>query len=237
MDVKQGTLGIEGTFTNATFLVRSGGTLYGQGDVATVQLDGGTYWPGSVNHKTRAGVLLSTPGLPLGGILKLASNHLEVNNAPNVDSMKLDLTIPLNPLPPVGTQFMILSNRSANPIIGTLNHLVTGSNLAEGEKFFDGNLRFSLSYVGGNGNDVIVTRVADPMPAHVNAIAPDPDGMWLNVSGEAGLVYRVEATFGLGGTNTWTQIGTATMNGSGFANFIDGDAKQYPQRFYRFVVP
>jgi len=237
IDVKQGNLVIEGSFSNATFFVRPGGILFGQGDVAAVQLDGGDYWPGSANHVTRAGALWGTPGLPLAGSLKLNANHLEVNTAPNVDNLKLDLLIPIEPAPPVGTQFMVISNRSNNPIIGTLNHPTTGANLTEGAKFFDGNIRFSISYVGGNGNDVVVTRVANPVPAHINGISPDPDGMLLNVSGEPGLLYRAEAAFGLGGTNTWTQIGTATMNGSGFANFVDGDGKQYPQRFYRFVVP
>lgn len=237
IDIKSGSMTVESFLSNSVTYVRSGAGLMGDGRYGGVQVDGGTFWVTSAAAKVRAASLTGgTPGVNSPGILKVGSqNCLEVDAAPNVENLKLDFLTPLQV--PIGEQFMVVSNRSAGAVVGRFNHLATGTNLIEGSKFFSGTNRFTISYVGGNGNDVVITRIANPMPAQIHGISPDPDGMFLNVSGEANLIYRVEAAFDLGGTNQWATIGSVTLNGSGFANFIDGQAKDYPRRFYRFVSP
>jgi autotransporter-associated beta strand protein len=246
VEVISGHLYLPGALPQALVHVRTGGLLQGPGQAGTVRVDGGTFWPGSgqgrmIVRSCSGGIA----GLHPAGTLKLhlygATNQagcdrLEVENLVDVENLRLD-PYPGNLTLPVGQQFLIISNRSANSILGRFNHPLTGQNLDEGATFFVGTQRFGISYLAGDGNDVVITRVADPAPAQIQGISRDPDGMFLNVSGEPDLLYRVEAAFGFGGTNVWTQIGTATMNGSGHANFIDGDAGKYPMRFYRFVAP
>jgi autotransporter-associated beta strand protein len=57
-------------------------------------------------------------------------------------------------VPPIGAQFTIVHNLSSSAIIGTF------AGLPEGSTFAVGDLTFQITYAGGGGNDVVVTRVA-----------------------------------------------------------------------------
>jgi fibronectin-binding autotransporter adhesin len=237
VDIKAGGLYVGSYLSNSITYVRAGTLLTGDGRYGAVHVDGGKFWVASPPTTVRAKSLTGgIPGTNAPGTLRVDSGScLEVDTAPDVENLKLEFVSP--PQVAIGEQFLVVSNRSAGAVIGKFNHLTAGTNLVEGAKFFSGTNRFTISYVGGNGNDVVITRVANPMPAQIQGISPDPDGMLLNVSGEVGLTYRVEAAFDLGGTNEWTTIGSVTLNQSGFANFIDGAGQIYPRRFYRFVTP
>jgi hypothetical protein len=55
-----------------------------------------------------------------------------------------------------GDKFTIIDNKSSRPVFGTFN------NLAEGAVFTVADGTFSISYVGGDGNDVVLTVVSAP---------------------------------------------------------------------------
>lgn len=57
-----------------------------------------------------------------------------------------------------GDKFTIIDNKSDDPITTTFN------NLAEGTVFSVADGTFSISYVGGDGNDVVLTVVSAPTP-------------------------------------------------------------------------
>ena len=65
----------------------------------------------------------------------------------------LQLTLGLEK--PNGTSFMILDNRSMDDSLGDF------SGLAEGSQFTQSGQTFTISYVGGDGNDVVLTSVSD----------------------------------------------------------------------------
>jgi autotransporter-associated beta strand protein len=246
VDVVQGNLWLPGSLPNATVNVRINGLFSGPGYVRTTRVDGGTFWPGG-NQGTMTGVSCSggIAGLHTVGTLKLnlygptaasGCDRLELTGLSDVENLRLALNCGAFVVP-VGERFVILSNAGPNSVLGKFNDPATGADLAEGAKFFAGTQRFAITYAGGNGNDVVLTRVADPTPAQIGGITPDPNGVTLNAQGEPGVQYRVEANFDLGNPAGWTQIGAVTMNNSGLASFIDTDATIYPMRFYRFVAP
>jgi fibronectin-binding autotransporter adhesin len=71
----------------------------------------------------------------------------------------------------LGEQFMIIDNRSDNPVQGTF------AGLAEGAQFTvndgDVSITFSITYIGGDGNDVVITALNagnDPTPPNTGAL-------------------------------------------------------------------
>ena len=65
-----------------------------------------------------------------------------------------------------GDQFTIIDNRSQDPVDGIFNDLLEGAQFA-----IDG-ITFSITYVGGDGNDVVLTALnagSDPTPPNTGA--------------------------------------------------------------------
>ena len=50
--------------------------------------------------------------------------------------------------------FMIIQNDGTDPVVGTF------AGLAQGATIVQGGMRFRISYDGGTGNDVVLTRIA-----------------------------------------------------------------------------
>jgi hypothetical protein len=132
--------------------------------------------------------------------------------------------------PPVGSTFLILSNRSASPISGTF------SGKAQNAKFAADGWLFQISYTGGSGNDVVLTRVA--APAASNFVASASSGqMQLSGQGFANAAYVLEAATNLNTPILWQPIQTNVANGSGLVSFTDPDLPLNAQRFYRIASP
>ncbi len=124
----------------------------------------------------------------------------------------------------VGATFRIIDNFDAGPVSGTFQ------NLPEGARFVAGDAVWQITYQGGaGGNDVVLTRKADP--ARLTTIVRQPNGaMAITGTGDAGRIYRKEASTDL---LTWTDLGPVTANGSGRMQFTDAAAPNFPRRFYR----
>jgi len=126
-----------------------------------------------------------------------------------------------------GNTFTIVDNDGTDPIVGTFNSLPEGAYLP-----WPGaptTLKARISYVGGTGNDVVLTLVsAQPALTGTGSLT---NGNWqFTGTGWPTNVYTIQAT-----TNfiTWTNIGFATGNVSGVFNFTDTNAFRFPYRFYR----
>jgi hypothetical protein len=54
----------------------------------------------------------------------------------------------------VGTSFTLINNDGTDAVVGTFKGLPEGATLTSG------GMTFQISYVGGTGNDVVLTRIA-----------------------------------------------------------------------------
>src|SRR5262249_40018087 len=78
-------------------------------------------------------------------------------------------------VPPLGSSFVIVNNHSSDPISGTF------AGLAEGATFTASGASFLITYQGGDGNDVVVTRY--DVPTLDFGDAPDSFGTLLASDG------------------------------------------------------
>ena len=103
-----------------------------------------------------AGVTITTGTgtfeLPAG---KLAVNQtLLVNGGVNLSGVSLSALLTLPTIP--GQSVTLINKQNSGPIVGTF------AGLSEGASLFLNGLAYTISYVGGNGNDVVLTRLALP---------------------------------------------------------------------------
>ncbi|MFO0799814.1 MAG: hypothetical protein U0804_20270 [Gemmataceae bacterium] len=181
----------------ADITVRSDGLLHvlstAYEDVATLTINpGGQFTP---------------PLLGGGGVGLQVSGTVSVNGA---------VLLPTAPgASVIGQEYMLIRNLGTDPVVGTF------AGLPEGGGLLVGGLPYSISYRGGTGNDVVLTRLVELPRAHLAATGTD-DG--------AALVYRANAvghytaapvTVGaFGGLGTNVRATTADVNGDTFVDTI-----------------
>ena len=227
-----GGLLVQGVQTNSAVFV-DGGTLGGSGLLGPVTANRGAVGPGA-----SPGILQVNGGVTLhaGSTLLVeldgpspgtGHDQLSVTGPVTLDNVTLGGTLAFTPL--LGEVVTILDNDGTDPISGTFGGLPQGSAFALGGYFF------TISYTGGSGNDVVLTRVSDP--GRLAEITRLSDGtIEFQGQGEATLTYSVEANSDLTASN-WVLIGTAMTSGSGALSFIDTNALLFPSRFYRLRSP
>ena len=167
-----GTILVNGQLSGSIVSL-SGGTLGGTGVVvaAVSGAGGGVLAPGNspgrltatnvtLNAATAFNVELngSSPG---SGYDQLVANGVSLNNAA--------LNVSLNFSPTNGATFVIVTNRGAAAITGTF------AGLPEGAQFIGGSAAFSISYVGGTGNDVVLTATGCEAPCNLRVHNPADD--------------------------------------------------------------
>jgi autotransporter-associated beta strand protein len=135
-----------------------GGILGGSGTTAGVTVyDGAALSPG-----TSAGILHveGNLGLNLGATYlvdlngtALGSQYDQTDVAGSVRLSNATLSLQLGFVPAAGDQFTIINNDGADAVSGTFLALPEGGVVVTGGQVF------SISYVGGDGNDVVLTSV------------------------------------------------------------------------------
>jgi autotransporter-associated beta strand protein len=220
-----GTLWIDGAQPQSPVLVKGGATLQGRGLLGQVTCNG-ILAPGNgpgalICSDVSGGGGAGTLQVQLNG-LTAGSEYAQVNASGTVTLTGLNLNAFLNFASGVGNQFTIINNSGVNPIVGTFNGLPQGANC-----YFGGE-QFTISYTGGTGNDVVLTRIATP-PRPQLAIGPLAPALirliWpTNTDG-----FRLESNSNLN-TNDWTVSLQPFVVGT---NNIVLESTTNGQRFYR----
>jgi len=168
--VSAGTLLVNGS-QSASAVSLNGGTLGGTGTVGAITSTGSG---GSVTPGVGVGILSSgnvnwssgSPGFVVqlnGTTAGTGYDQLNVTGTVNLGSATLSGTLGFSP--PNGTSFTIINNDGSDAVIGTFAGLPEGSTVVlSGQSL-------QISYVGGTGNDVVLT-VAAPNLTVNNAVAP-----------------------------------------------------------------
>jgi autotransporter-associated beta strand protein len=153
--INNGTLLINGSQPSSDVLIFSYGTLGGIGTVGVIN-SGGTVRPGaSVGQLSCENILLqsaSTFGVELNGYTSSDYDRIDASGSVTLDNT--DLSIAWGFVPAVGDSFTILDNDGTDAVAGTFN------GLAEGASVVAGNVTLQVSYVGGTGNDVVLSATA-----------------------------------------------------------------------------
>lgn len=238
--VSGGTLSVEGTQVHSPIRL-DGGTLRGRGSVGTITGNlGGTLQPGSGGADFQ--VALHSLDVALNAITTFRAlltsidpgyeNHkLEVSGAVNLGGSVLVVDLSGAFKPASGRNFVIIDNDGNDPVIGTF------AGLPEGAVFGGDGLPFRISYTGGTGNDVVITRVAAPAST-LSAITALGDGqVRVEGLGIGGVIYPIQAASNLNPVIFWTNVGNGTGDASGRFQFIDTSASNRPMRFFRAVSP
>src|SRR5207249_2927332 len=82
-------------------------------------------------------------------------DQLNVNGSVALSNALINVVLGFSP--PIGASFLIINNDGTDPVIGTF------SGLPEGAVLNVSGLAFRISYVGGSGNDVVLTRISPPV--------------------------------------------------------------------------
>jgi autotransporter-associated beta strand protein len=159
--ISAGTLQINGSQPNSAITVKSGGTLAGNGTTGAVSaLSGGIVSPGL---GTGLAAILNTGNLtlPTGATLKADWNgttagttydQINVTGSVNLTGSTLSLTLGYTPA--INDSMTLINNDGTDAIIGTFN------GLAQNATFVLNGMTFQINYMGGTGNDVVITRIA-----------------------------------------------------------------------------
>jgi len=235
-----GTLAIEGVQT-ASPIRLNGGILRGRGSVGTITANlGGTLQPGSGGADFQ--VALHSRDVSLNSSATFRSlltsgdpgyeNHkLQVAGTVNLGGSVLSVDLNSNFKPTNGISFVLIDNDGADPIAGTF------AGLPEGAIFGGDGLPFRISYVGGTGNDVVLTRVAAPASTLSSITVLSNRQMRIEGLGIGGVIYPIQAASNLNPIIQWTPVGNGTGDAGGVFRFIDIGASNRPMRFYRAVSP
>jgi fibronectin-binding autotransporter adhesin len=159
--VAAGTLVINGSQPLSPVSVASGATLAGSGTTGALTVSsGGTVIPGLNSSHTG---ILSTGNLTLssGSYFHAAWNgtlagtnydQIAVTGTVNISGSNLNLTLGYTPA--VGDAIVLINNQGTGAVVGTFQ------GLAQNATFVLNGMTFQINYQGGNGNDVVVKRIA-----------------------------------------------------------------------------
>jgi autotransporter-associated beta strand protein len=177
-DLPSTTVGIFGntvvtlTGTRSDITVGAGATLKGTGTAGIVSVvDDGTIAPGlSPGCLTVTGLTLAGDfDAELGGTTACTGyDQTVVNGAVDLTGGTLNLTLVNDFKPAAGNKFAIVSNDAADAVVGTF------AGLAQGATFTVSGYTFSVSYTGGDGNDVELTVTAVPPATGFNLVSNNP---------------------------------------------------------------
>ena len=159
--VYNGKLVINGSQPTIPLTVDNGATLAGIGTVGVVTANGilspgnsaGILNSGNVGFSSGGNftAVLTGPNPGVGGY-----SQLNVNGTVGLASATLTVVPAFTNPVAVGQQFTIINNDLSDPITGIFN------GLGEGAAVNVGGYDFTLSYVGGGGNDVVLTLIKVP---------------------------------------------------------------------------
>jgi Ca2+-binding RTX toxin-like protein len=209
--VDGGTLQVDGSIdTSSGIIVGNGGTLGGSGNVSVVAVNaGGTFAPGASAGRIDTGAVAFATGatlaIELGGSAVGQFDQLDVTGTVNLNSDSLggatlstSLISAFDPSTIAATGFTIIENDGVDAVTGTF------AGLAEGAEFVADKRLFTVSYVGGDGNDVELTSGGASIAG--SAAADLIDGLYAPLGEHVATELR-DVIDGLGGNDQISGLG------------------------------
>lgn len=222
-----------------TFILTNSGQLGGSGPVGPIiALDG-------VQAEVQPGPA-DAPGLLQSGSVLLSNSvnlRLEIDGVlpgDEHDQLKVLGTVTLANAglvfnagfnPATGLSFRVIDNDGVDPVQGTF------ANLPQGALLTNGAVVLQISYTGGDGNDVVLTRVTAAPPSFIVPLGLSNGVPVLAGQGVPNAPYVLEATLNLNPPVVWQPVLTNNTDGTGWYQFMDLGATNFPMRFYRVVSP
>lgn len=154
-----GTVEVDGLQPTSIVVVNPSGTLTGSGTVGAVTMHAGAFLspgPGTAILHTGGVEFVADPSVVMSLNAPTAGagyDQLQVTGLVSLGGTA-SLNISLGFTPSVGTSFTIIDNDGDDAVSGNFN------GLTEGATFALNGFLFQISYVGGTGNDVVLTRIA-----------------------------------------------------------------------------
>ena len=157
-----GTLLVRGSQANSD-VVLTGGILSGTGHVGAITGSGGSVKAGTAASPgiLNSGSVTFSPATSLVVDLDsttASTGYRQLNVTGNVNLGGSALDASANFQSSVGDTFTIINNDGNDSVVGTFAGLPEGANLTLGGQ------PFTISYQGGTGNDVVLTRVTSAAP-------------------------------------------------------------------------
>lgn len=259
--VSEGVLQLNGDTGTSPIQVSGTGILAADGTAGNITITGGTVRPGRIDG------LVATPGTLSAGSCQFHSTaslsiqmqgaepgsgtaQLVVGGSLDLADATLDAFLVSGFAPAVGTALVIVSNDATDAIRDTFRGLPEGAIFAIRAGGASA-LVFSISYRGGDGNDVTLRRVAVPRVEFRHSTGYSigwipPDGpefphpvFYVLARGIPGLTYEIEYTDALH-SGPWWRLNTGNPvigAANGDIAFYDYTAWGHPRRFYRIVAP
>jgi len=160
--ITAGTLILTGSLNGAVAV--AGGVFQGTGAITgNVAINGGTHAPGNspgITHVNGNYTLAASGTLQLeinGTTAGTQHDQVKIQGAASIITLAGTLDLIAAPALPAGSSFTILDNTGSSAVSGTF------VGRPQGAEFYDNNQWWRISYTGGTGNDVVLTRIA-PTP-------------------------------------------------------------------------
>jgi autotransporter-associated beta strand protein len=208
--VDAGVLRIDGSQPQS-LLETNGGILEGSGTVGGIITAGGTVEPG-VPLRSAGDVRLDSQTTFLSEIVPGATFQLAVTGAVNLNNAILSGVGLFTPFQ--GQRFVVIANDGTDPIVGTFSGLPEGHTVAFLDATHPNPPQFQIytvSYVGGDGNDVALTYLTTAPAFHDRSVTtPINEGDVATVTGtisepDAGDTFILQVDWGDGtGQETYT---------------------------------
>ena len=230
--VDDGTLQVDGVQPQSAVGVNAGARLQGVGTVGPVFVSGNsTIAPGSSPGILTCSNFNSSAGsgrlqVELNGTAP-GSGYDQLNVRGTVRLTGVTLNASLGFASAVGQQFMIINNDGADAVTGTFTGLPQNSSL------YMGGEQFTISYTGGTGNDVVLTRLVTP-PRPVLAIEKAPPSFVRLLWPTNAVGFTLQSNTNLNTTNWTAALPLPVITGT---NNIVLDSMTNSQRFYRLFHP
>jgi fibronectin-binding autotransporter adhesin len=228
--VTAGALWIDGVQPQSSVLL-TGGTLGGYGTAGNILMNGGS---AIVSPGESPGILTCSNFNASSGTFRAelngstpGSGYDQLNARGTVSLNGISLNASLNYASAAADQFTIINNDGSDAVVGTF----TG--LPQGKKLYVGKELFQISYTGGSGNDVVLSRLVTPPPPTLTIQSVPPASvrlLWLTNEPP----FSLQTGTNLSGTNWAAALPLPTVIGS--TNVVINPATN-TQRFYRLAVP
>ena len=218
--VSNGKLLVNGSLAAASAVtVGNGGTLGGSGTVGTVTAQsGGSVSPGSSPGILNVGDTTFSSGssfvVEINGTTA-GTGYDQLNVTGTIDLGGATLSLSGSFTPSAGQTYTIIVNDSTDAVTGTFNGLAEGAIISN---FLGSGLSAQISYVGGSGNDVVITT---PTPVTWTAATANGNGanngtadnLWIRRNGaniefsaDSGATWPVSVLYAM--TSTVTLAGS-----------------------------